>query len=57
MGPSGDDGTVVSERLEVHGTQGLRIVDASVMPEVCRAPTNLTTIAIAERAAALFIEP
>jgi len=57
MGPSGDDGTVVGDHLEVHGTQGLRVVDASVMPKVCRAPTNLTTIAIAERAAELFIEP
>jgi choline dehydrogenase-like flavoprotein len=54
MGPSGDDGTVVGDRLAVHGVEGLRVVDASVMPTVCRAPTNLTTIAIAERAAALL---
>jgi choline dehydrogenase len=57
MGPSGDDGTVVSDHLEVHGVAGLRVADASVMPTVCRAPTNLTAIAIAERAAALFTEP
>jgi len=56
MGPSGDDGTVVGDHLEVHGAEGLRVVDASVMPKVCRAPTNLTTIAIAERAAALFAD-
>jgi choline dehydrogenase len=56
MGPPGDDGTVVSDRLEVHGVEGLRVVDASVMPKICRAPTNLTAIAIAERAAALIIE-
>ena len=54
MGPSGDEGTVVSDQLAVHGVEGLRVVDASVMPKVCRAPTNLTTIAIAERAAALI---
>jgi len=54
MGPSGDEGTVVGDRLDVHGVSGLRIADASVMPKVCRAPTNLTTIAIAERAATLL---
>lgn len=57
MGPGADDGTVVSDHLAVHGVEGLRVVDASVMPKVCRAPTNLTTIAIAERAAALITEP
>jgi choline dehydrogenase len=57
MGPSTSDGTVVSDHLEVHGVGRLRVVDASVMPTVCRAPTNLTTIAIAERAAGFFTEP
>jgi len=54
MGSSGDEGTVVDGTLAVHGVARLRVVDASVMPKVCRAPTNLTTIAIAERAAELF---
>jgi choline dehydrogenase len=57
MGPSAEDGTVVGDRLDVHGVDGLRVVDASVMPKVCRAPTYLTTIAIAERAAELLIAP
>jgi choline dehydrogenase len=57
MGPSAEDGTVVGDQLDVHGVDGLRVVDASVMPKVCRAPTNLTTIAIAERAAELLIAP
>jgi choline dehydrogenase len=55
MGPStAEDGAVVDDALRVHGTERLRVVDASVMPRICRAPTNLTTIAIAERAAALI---
>jgi choline dehydrogenase len=48
------DGAVVDDALRVHGAERLRVVDASVMPRICRAPTNLTTIAIAERAAALI---
>ncbi len=54
MGPGDRDGAVVGDHLEVHGITGLRVVDASVMPKICRAPTNLTTIAIAERAAELI---
>jgi choline dehydrogenase len=54
MGPSGTDGTVVSDQLEVHGVAGLRVVDASIMPTITKAPTNITTIAIAERAAELI---
>jgi choline dehydrogenase len=54
MGRSDDASTVVDDRLRVHGVDRLRVVDASVMPRICRAPTNLTTIAIAERAAELI---
>ncbi len=53
MGPSPADGAVVDGYLRVHGVENLRVVDASVMPVITRAPTNLTTIAIAERAAEL----
>ena len=54
MGRSDDASAVVDDGLRVHGVERLRVVDASVMPRICRAPTNLTTIAIAERAAELI---
>ena len=47
-------GTVVDEQLRVQGLEGLRVVDASVMPVVPRGNTNAPTIAIAERAADLL---
>jgi choline dehydrogenase len=53
MGPSDRD-AVVDDHLAVHGVERLRVVDASVMPRIPRAPTNLTTIAIAERAVDLI---
>jgi choline dehydrogenase len=45
---------VVDTELRVHGVDGLRVVDASVMPTVPRGNTNAPTIAIAERAADLI---
>ena len=54
MGNDPDRGAVVDGHLQVHGVEALHVVDASVMPTVPRAPTNLTSIAIAERAAELL---
>jgi choline dehydrogenase len=51
MGPVTDSLAVVDQYCRVHGLQGLRVVDASVMPDVVRANTNATTIMIAERVA------
>jgi choline dehydrogenase len=42
---------VVDQRCRVHGIEGLRVADASVMPDVIRANTNCTTIMIGERVA------
>jgi choline dehydrogenase len=54
MGTDPDGGAVVDGHLRVHGVDALHVVDASVMPTVVRAPTNLSSIAIGERAAELL---
>ena len=51
MGPASDPTAVVDQYCRVHGMEGLRVIDASIMPEITRANTNATIIMIAERAA------
>ncbi|MXR52757.1 choline dehydrogenase [Halovenus sp. WSH3] len=51
-----DEQAVVNERLRVHGIDGLRVVDASVMPTITSGNTNAPVVAIAEKAAEMIIE-
>ena len=57
MGPPSDPLAVVDQAGRVHGVAGLRVVDASIMPDCVRANTNATTMMIGERMAALMEEP
>jgi choline dehydrogenase len=51
MGPPTDPTAVVDDQLRVHGMQGLRVADASIMPSMPSANTYATTMMIAEKAA------
>ena len=52
MGPEGDEHSVVDTRCRVQGVQGLRVVDASVMPTIIRGNTYLCCVMVAEKIAA-----
>ena len=54
MGPASDPLAVVDAQLRVHGVQGLRVVDASIMPTVTGGNTNAPTIMLAEKAVDLI---
>jgi choline dehydrogenase len=51
-----DAGAVVDDRLRVHGIEGLRVIDASVMPRITSGNTNAPTYMIAERGAEFVLE-
>jgi choline dehydrogenase len=56
MGSADDPNAVVDPRGRVHGASGLHVADASIMPAIPRANTNLTCIAIGERIADWLLE-
>ena len=51
-----DELAVVDERLRVHGVQGLRVADASIMPTITSGNTNAPAIMIAEKCADMLLQ-
>ena len=56
MGAEADPLAVLDDRCRVRGVEGLRVVDASIMPTIVSANTNITTIAMAEKASDLILD-
>tara|TARA_R110002020_G_scaffold134252_26_gene299706 strand:- start:313 stop:1365 length:1053 start_codon:yes stop_codon:yes gene_type:complete len=55
MGSDGDPLAVLDAQLRVRGTQGLRVIDASMMPNIVSGNTNAAVMAVADKAAELIL--
>jgi choline dehydrogenase len=56
MGPRADDGAVVDPRGAVHGIDGVWVADASVLPTLPVANTNVTTMVVGDRIASWLLD-
>ena len=51
-----DEMAVVNDRLQVHGVDKLRVIDASIMPRITSGNTNAPTVMIAEKGAQFILK-
>lgn len=56
MGPANDTGAVVDERFKVYGISGLRVIDASAIPEITAGHLNAAVLMMAEKGSDMIKE-